>query len=508
MRVFPEYQSLIEAAVGRVYDVARITALDLAPQLSRNLGNRVWLKREDQQPVFSYKLRGAYNMLASLDATQRARGIVAASAGNHAQGVALGARRLGVAALIVMPKTTPEIKISAVRRLEADVVLHGNTYDEARAHAEGIAAATGQTLIPPYDHPLVIAGQATIAVEIAQQCKVPLQYVIVPVGGGGLIAGIAVHLKRVLPGVRIIGVEPDEAPSMHAAFAAGRPVELPHIGIFADGAAVRLVGAETFRISRALVDEILLVSNDEICAAVKDMFEDTRAIPEPAGALAVAGLKQFVTRRNVRDAELVAIFSGANVNFDRLRHIAELAALGEQREALLCITIPERPGSFRALCHDLGARQITEFNYRYADTATARVFAGVQLRHGPAEKTALLQSLVERGYEVVDMSGNELAKMHVRYMVGGHAPHAAHEVLYRFEFPERSGALLQFLSRMGDRWNISLFHYRNHGAAYGRVLMGIQVPPAERAGFHAFLETLGMEFSEETANAAYRMFLQ
>ena len=506
--MFPEYQSLIEAARARVYDVARVTALDLAPQLSRLLGNRIWLKREDQQPVFSYKLRGAYNMLATLTAAEKGRGVIAASAGNHAQGVALAAQRLDVSALIVMPKTTPEIKINAVRRLNADVVLHGNTYDEAKLHAEELAASTGRTLIPPYDHPLVIAGQATVAVEILQQCKSLPQYVFVPVGGGGLIAGIASCIKQAHPGIHIIGVESDEAPSMHAAFAAGRPVELPHIGIFADGAAVRQVGDESYRVARPLVDEILLVTNDEICAAVKDIFEDTRAIPEPAGALALAGLKQFVAARQLRDADLVAIFSGANVNFDRLRHIAELAALGEQREALICITIPERPGSFRALCHDLGARQITEFNYRYSDSSAARVFAGIQLRHGLEEKAALLQALAERGYDVVDMSNNELAKMHVRYMVGGHAPSAADEVLYRFEFPERSGALLQFLLRMGDRWNISLFHYRNHGAANGRVLMGIQVPVAERAEFQDFLANLDMAFAEETGNPAYRMFLK
>ena len=505
--MFPEYQSLITAAESRVYDVARSTTLDLAPQLSRQLGNRIWLKREDQQPVFSYKLRGAYNMLAALEPAVRDRGVIAASAGNHAQGVALAAQRLSVPALIVMPKTTPEIKINAVRRLEAEVVLHGNTYDEAKVHAQELAAGMGRTLIPPYDHPLVIAGQATVAVEILKQCQALPQFIFVPVGGGGLIAGIAAHIKQVQPGIRIIGVESEEAPSMHAAFAAGHPVELPHIGIFADGAAVRLVGDETFRISKALVDEILLVNNDEICAAVKDIFEDTRAIPEPAGALALAGLKQFVAARQLRGSELVAIFSGANVNFDRLRHIAELAALGEQREALICITIPERPGSFRTLCHDLGARQITEFNYRYADRAAAHVFAGIQLRHGLAEKAALLQSLTEKRYQVVDMSDNELAKMHVRYMVGGPAPQAENEVLYRFEFPERSGALLQFLSRMEDRWNISLFHYRNHGAAYGRVLMGFQLPPPDLAEFRTFVANLGMEFSEETGNPAYRMFL-
>ncbi|MBI2994632.1 MAG: threonine ammonia-lyase, biosynthetic [Gammaproteobacteria bacterium] len=504
--MFDEYSGLIEAACERVYAVANRTTLDYAPQTSRELDNRVWLKREDQQPVFSYKVRGAYNMVAALDPTRLRAGVIAASAGNHAQGVALAARRLGASALIVMPKTTPEIKISAVRQLGADIVLHGNTYDEARDHALELEASTGRTLIPPYDHPLVIAGQATVGVEILQQsARVPAA-IFVPVGGGGLIAGIALHVRARAPQVRIIGVESDEAPCLHAALAAGKVVTLEGIGIFADGAAVRRAGDENFRICRELVDEILLVSNDEICAAVKDIFEDTRSIPEPAGALALAGLKQYVARERLAGADLVAVFSGANVNFDRLRHIAELAALGEQREALLCATIPERPGSFRVFCHDLGARQITEFNYRYADAGDAHVFAGIQLRHGVGEKEALLRSLREKGYSVVDMSSNELAKMHIRYMVGGRAP-ARDEVVYRFEFPERSGALLHFLNRMGDRWNISLFHYRNHGAAYGRVLMGFQVPESDRADFQQFLGGLGIEYREETDNPAYRMFL-
>lgn len=505
--MFEEYRQLVADARGRVYAVVNRTPLDLAPQISRHLGNRIWLKREDQQPVFSYKLRGAYNMMGTLESAQRRTGVVAASAGNHAQGVAYAAQRLGTSALIIMPKTTPEIKVSAVRRLGADVVLHGNTYDEASDHALALAASTGRILIPPYDHPLVIAGQATVGLEILEQSARPPGIIFVPVGGGGLVAGIAVHVKSVAPQVRIVGVEPDEAPCMHAAFAAGKIVSLERIGIFADGAAVRRAGQEPFRICRDLVDEILLVSNDEICGAVKDIFEDTRSIPEPAGALALAGLKQYAVREGLRDRELVAIFSGANVNFDRLRHIAELAALGEQREALLCAAIPERPGSFRTLCQDLGARQITEFNYRYADSGTAHVFAGVQLRHGIEEKAALIRSLTEKGYEVVDMSGNELAKMHVRYMVGGPAPLAQNELLYRFEFPERSGALLHFLARMGDRWNISLFHYRNHGAAYGRVLMGIQVPPPERTEFQEFLDQLGIEYWEETDNPAYKIFL-
>jgi len=507
MRMFDEYQQLIRDACSRVYEVASETPLDYADQISRQIHNRVWLKREDQQPVFSYKVRGAYNLMAILTTEEKRKGVVAASAGNHAQGVALAAQRLGTSALIVMPKTTPEIKISAVRRLKADVVLHGNTYDEAQGHALELASKEGRVFIPPYDHPVVIAGQATVGVEILKQFNGVPDFIFVPVGGGGLIAGIAAHVKSVQPSVRIVGVEADEAACMHAALAAGHPVDLPHIGIFADGAAVKRAGEEPFRICRELVEEIVLVDIDEICAAVKDIFEETRAVPEPAGALALAGLRHFVAREGIRDAGLVAIFSGANVNFDRLRHIAELAALGEQREGLLCITIPERPGSFRTLCHDLGARQITEFNYRFSDPGTARVFAGVQLRRGVEEKESLIRSLADKGYEVLDMSGNDLAKMHIRYMVGGHAPRAENERLYRFLFPERSGALLRFLNLMGDRWNISLFHYRNHGSAYGRVLMGIQVPAHEHREFQVFLDTLGMEYSEETANPAYRMFL-
>ncbi|MGH8120581.1 MAG: threonine ammonia-lyase, biosynthetic, partial [Gammaproteobacteria bacterium] len=363
------------------------------------------------------------------------------------------------------------------------------------------------TLVPPFDHPLVIAGQATVGVEILEQHPEPLDVVFVPVGGGGLIAGVAAHVKQQRPEIRIIGVEAEEAPSMYRALKEGRRVALEHFGIFADGAAVKQAGAETFRITRELVDEILLVTVDEICAAVKDIFEDTRSIPEPAGALALAGLKQYIRREKITGRVLVAIFSGANVNFDRLRHIAELSALGEQREALIATAIPERPGSFRIFCHDLGPRLITEFNYRYADKVEAHVFAGIQLRHGIEEKNALIEQLRSKGYDVVDLSNDEVAKMHVRYMVGGHAPQAKNERLYRFEFPERSGALLHFLAQMGERWNISLFHYRNHGAAYGRVLMGIQVPEQDRAEFRKFLEGLDMQYCEETVNPAYRMFL-
>jgi threonine dehydratase len=507
MSMFDEYKELIEQATQRVYDVAVRTSLDHAPVMSERTGNRVWLKREDQQPVFSYKLRGAYNMIVSLDVARREQGVIAASAGNHAQGVALAARRLGIKATIVMPKTTPEIKIAAVRRLGGDIHLHGNAYDDAKEYAEELAAGEGMTYIPPYDHPLVIAGQATVGVECLQQHPSRPDILFIPVGGGGLIAGIAAHVKAVNPDIRIIGVEPDEAPCMTRALEAGERVLLEKIGIFADGAAVRQAGEEPFRLARELVDEMLLVDVDEICAAVKDIFEDTRAIPEPAGALALAGMKQYIAREQIRDRELIAIFSGANVNFDRLRHIAELAALGESREAIIAATIPERPGSFHEFCQALGPRLITEFNYRYSDHSEAHVFAGIQLRHGKDEKDKLIEHLRDKGFAVEDLSKNEMAKMHVRYMVGGHAPQADNEVLYRFEFPERSGALLQFLTRTGNRWNISLFHYRNHGAAYGRVLMGLQVPPAERAAFQAFLDELGMLYWEETGNLAYKLFL-
>jgi threonine dehydratase len=533
-----QYLKLILRA--RVYDVARETALDEAPALSRRLGCRVLLKREDTQPVFSYKLRGAYNLMASLGAEVLARGVITASAGNHAQGVALAARRLGCHALIVMPKTTPEIKIEAVRRLGAEICLHGNAYDEASHHAHHLAGEGGRAYIPPYDHPLVIAGQGTVGMEICRQHSGPLHAVFVPVGGGGLLAGVGLYLKQILPEVRIIGVEPADAASLHRSLAAGRPVALEHVGGFADGAAVRQVGEEPFRVARdyGIVDEVLVVSTDEICAAIKDIFEDTRAIAEPAGALAVAGLKQYQARRAgatataavgaavakaagaatatvgvagaATEEALVAIVSGANVNFDRLRHIAELAELGEGREMLFAASIPERPGSFRSFCHAIGARQITEFNYRYSDRTTAQIFVGVHLRQGGAERREFLAHLTEKGYPVEDLSGNELAKLHVRHMVGGHAGALPDERLFRFEFPERAGALLHFLLEMGERWNISLFHYRNHGAADGRVLLGIQIPAADAPAFATFLAGLGPAYShaEETENPAYGLFLR
>ncbi|MEW5770794.1 MAG: threonine ammonia-lyase, biosynthetic, partial [Pseudomonadota bacterium] len=481
---------------ARVYDVAIESPLDAMPLLSARLGKPVLLKREDLQPVFSFKLRGAYNKIHHLHTRgELGAGVIAASAGNHAQGVALAAERLGLRAVIVMPATTPAIKVNAVRRRGGEVVLHGDAYDEAYAHARSLAQQEGLTFIHPYDDPEVIAGQGTIGMEILRQHPDPIEAVFVPVGGGGLIAGVAAYLKHLRPATRIIGVEPEDAACMHAALAADARVVLPQVGLFADGVAVRQAGEETFRIARECVDEVILVSTDEISAAIKDIFDDTRAIAEPAGALAIAGLKRYVSRApqadGVEQAPLIAINSGANMNFDRLRHIAERAELGEQREALFAVTIPERPGSFRAFCETLGRRAITEFNYRFNDARDAHIFVGIQLDGGAAEKEALITLLRERGYPVLDMTGNEMAKLHVRHMVGGHGPRVEHEILYRFEFPERPGALLHFLTRMGARWNISLFHYRNHGADYGRVLVGIQVPAEERHPFEQFLEALG-----------------
>jgi len=492
---------------SRVYDVARETPLDEAPLLSRRLDNRVLLKREDLQPIFSFKIRGAYNKIASLTPEARERGVIASSAGNHAQGVALAARRMGLRALIVMPKTTPPIKVDAVRNLDAEIVLHGSSYDEARAHAYELAERHALTFVHPYDDPEVIAGQGTVAMEILRQCPAPVHAIFAAVGGGGLISGIAAYVKALWPEIKVIGVEPEDAPSMHDALAAGERVVLEQVGLFADGVAVRQVGEETFRVARECVDEVVLVSTDEICAAIKDIYEDTRSIAEPAGALGVAGLKRYVQRERLRGATLVAVDCGANVNFDRLRHIAERADIGEHREALLAVTLHERPGSFREFCHVLGQRSITEFNYRFADPRYAHVFVGVELRNGEADKDELIAHLRERDYPVVDMSENEMAKLHIRYMVGGRAEGVSDEMLYRFEFPERPGALLRFLTRMGARWNISLFHYRNHGADYGRVLVGMQVPEADRAAFHRFLDELAYPYAEETDNPAYALFL-
>ncbi|MDE2052068.1 MAG: threonine ammonia-lyase, biosynthetic [Gammaproteobacteria bacterium] len=492
---------------ARVYDVAIESALDEAPRLSRRLGNKVLLKREDLQPVFSFKLRGAYNRIAHLADGAAKRGVVCASAGNHAQGVALAARRRGIPAAIVMPRTTPQIKVQAVIDLGGEVVLHGDDYDTALERALELARERNLVFVHPFDDPDVIAGQGTIGVELVRQTGGNLDAIFVPVGGGGLIAGIAVYVKYLYPNVRIIGVEPEDAASMYESLKAGRRVTLDRVGIFADGVAVKRVGEETFSLCRSLVDEIVLLDTDEICAAIQDVFEDTRSIVEPAGALAVAGLKKYVAREGWRDKRLVAINSGANINFDRLRHVAERADLGGEREALLAVTIPERPGSFLRFCEVLGNRNVTEFNYRYESEQAAQIFVSFGLAQGRTEKDAVIRALREAGYTVTDMTDNEMAKLHVRYMVGGHARGIREELLYRFEFPERPGALLRFLQAVGGRWNISLFHYRNHGSDYGRVLAGIQVPSAERADFLQHLNELHYAYAEETDNPAYRMFL-
>jgi threonine dehydratase len=491
---------------AKVYDVAVESPLEIAPTLSRRLGNRVLLKREDQQPVFSFKLRGAYNKMAHLSAAARARGVIAASAGNHAQGVALAAQKLRCKATIVMPVTTPHIKIAAVEARGAKVVLHGDSYSDAYLQAIALQKGSRATFVHPYDDPDVIAGQGTIGMEILRQCEGPIDAIFVAVGGGGLIGGIASYVKRVRPEIRIIGVQPVDSDAMTRSLAAGRRVKLSHVGLFADGVAVKQVGAETFRIARELVDDMVLVDTDATCAALKDVFEDTRSILEPAGALSIAGVKAWVERHRTKDRTFVAIACGANMNFDRLRFVAERAELGERREAILAVTIPERPGSFRAFCRLLGKRAVTEFNYRYADARVAHLFVGIEVA-GRQETERLLGDLKRHRIEASDLTDNEMAKLHVRHLVGGHAPAAKHEILYRFEFPERPGALMQFLNSMSRGWNISLFHYRNHGADYGRVLVGMQVPPADKRQFRTFLDRLGYDFVDETGNLAYRMFL-
>jgi threonine dehydratase len=491
---------------AKVYDVAFESALDLAPTLSERLGNRVLLKREDQQSVFSFKLRGAYNKMAHLTAAERAKGVIAASAGNHAQGVALAAQRLGCKATIVMPVTTPHIKIAAVEARGAIVVLHGDSYSDAYEQAQRLQKKSGATFVHPYDDPDVIAGQGTIGMEILRQWQGPLDAIFVAVGGGGLISGIAAYVKRVRPDIRIIGVEPVDSDAMTRSLAAGRRVTLSHVGLFADGVAVKQVGRETFRLARQYVDEMITVDTDATCAAIKDVFEDTRSILEPAGALSVAGVKAWCERHRVRDKTFVAIACGANMNFDRLRFVAERAELGEAREAIFAVTIAERPGSFREFCALLGKRSVTEFNYRYADAKLAHLFVGVEVADRRATAD-LLASFRKHRIDAYDLSDNEMAKLHVRHLVGGHAPAATHEILYRFEFPERPGALMRFLDSMSAGWNISLFHYRNHGADYGRVLVGMQVPPSDKADFRRFLDRLGYTYVDESANPAYRMFL-
>lgn len=493
---------------ARVYDVAIETPLDPMPRLSQRLDNKLLLKREDLQPVFSFKLRGAYNRMQHLSADERTQGVVAASAGNHAQGVALAANKMGISSLIVMPKTTPGIKVEAVKTLGSEIALHGNSYDEACSYALDIAKEQGRTFIHPYDDPEVIAGQGTIAMEILRQHSEDLYAVFVPVGGGGLIAGVAAYIKAFWPEIKVIGVEPADAACLKAALDAGERVKLEQVGLFADGTAVSQIGEEPFRIARETVDEVVVVDSDELCAAIMDIFDDTRSIAEPSGALAVAGAKKYIVRENLKNENIVVIDSGANINFDRLRHVAERAELGERREVLFATKIDEKPGSFQKFCHTLEDKGITEFNYRYADNQEAHIFVGVSVSGGDAERTALFKNLDKAGYQWVDFSDNEMAKLHVRYMVGGHAAQVENEQLYRFEFPERPGALLRFLTKLGQRWNISLFHYRNHGAAYGRVLIGVQVLDAEQDEFQGFLNALGYVYWQETENPAYELFLK
>jgi threonine dehydratase len=511
--MYPQMPLIQESYVDRilkakVYDVAVETALEAAPRLSRRLNNHVWFKREDLQPVFSFKIRGAYNKIAQLSAISAQRGVICASAGNHAQGVALAARTRGIPAVIVMPLTTPEIKVQAVADLGGEIILHGDDYDHAYEHATELGRQRNLVFVHPFDDPDVIAGQGTIAMEILRQRHGDeIDAIFVPIGGGGLIAGIAAYTKALYPRIKIIGVQPEDAAAMFESLRGGKRVTLERVGMFADGVAVRRVGEETFRLARQYVDEIVLVSTDQICAAIQDIFQDTRSIAEPAGALAVAGLKKYAARENCSERNLIAVNCGANMNFDRLRYVAERADIGAQREALFAVQMPEAPGSFLRFCELLGKRSVTEFNYRYSDVKAAQVFVSLSLSRGRAERDALLAEIVAAGFAARDMSDNEMAKLHVRYMVGGHAPGLADEKLYRFEFPERPGALLKFLRAIGTQWNVSLFHYRNHGSDHGRVLAGIQVPHETHTDFLLHVDELQYAYTEETDNPAYKLFL-
>ncbi|MCL6269244.1 threonine ammonia-lyase, biosynthetic [Sansalvadorimonas sp. 2012CJ34-2] len=490
-----------------VYDVAVETPLDPAPFLSERLINNILIKREDLQPVFSFKIRGAYNKIVQLSEEDRKKGVVCASAGNHAQGVALAANKLGIRSVIVMPTTTPDIKVKAVRARGGEVVLHGDAFDQSLAYALELEVKEGLSFIHPYDDPDTIAGQGTIGMEILRQHTGPLDVIFIPVGGGGLIAGISAYIKYLRPETKVIGVEYEESACLKAAMEAGERVVLSQVGLFADGVAVAQIGKETFRVCQQCVDEVITVNADEVCAGIKDLFEDTRSLTETAGAVATAGLKKYVERENIQGQTLVSIASGANINFDRLRYVAERADLGEGKEAILGVTIPENPGSFKRFCEAIGRRNITEFNYRYFDNRDAKIFVGVQMHPDTETREKLIGELTEAGYPVQDLTDNEMAKLHVRHMVGGHAPGVVDEVVYRFEFPERPGALLRFLQRVGNHWNISMFHYRNHGAAYGRVVVGMQVPEEERGQIPIFLDEVGYHYWEESDNSVYKMFL-
>ncbi len=497
---------LVQILTARVYDVAQETPLELAPNLSQRLHNQLLLKREDMQSVFSFKLRGAYNKMAHLSRDLLQKGVIAASAGNHAQGVALGARQLGTQAIIVMPVTTPQVKIDAVKARGGIVVLHGDTYDDAYTYARQLEAEKGLTFIHPFDDPEVIAGQGTIGMEILRQYQQPIEAIFVAIGGGGLVSGIAAYVKRLRPEIKIIGVEPVDSDAMNQSLKAGYRLRLSQVGLFADGVAVREVGEETFRLCQQYVDEIILVDTDDICAAIKDVFQDTRSILEPAGALAVAGAKAYVEREGIEDKTLVAVACGANMNFDRLRFVAERAELGERREALYAVTIPEQPGSLRRFCECVGKRNLTEFSYRIADEKEAHIFVGAQIENRTDAKK-LAESFEACGFKTLDISDDELTKLHLRHMVGGRSHLADHELFYRFEFPERPGALMKFVASMSPHWNISVFHYRNNGADYGRIVVGIQVPPDEMNQWQAFLDTLGYRYWDESQNPAYQLFL-
>ncbi|WP_087023619.1 threonine ammonia-lyase, biosynthetic [Thaumasiovibrio subtropicus] len=489
-----------------VYEVAVVSPLQEMDRLTQRIGNQVQLKREDRQPVHSFKLRGAYNMMAQLTAEQKQVGVITASAGNHAQGLALAGTKLGVKATIVMPKITPAIKVEAVKGFGGQVILHGNNFDEAKAHAEQLATQHDYMFVPPFDHPSVIAGQGTLGMELLQQ-NGHLDYVFLPVGGGGLAAGVAVLIKQLMPHIKVIGVEAEDSACLRAALDAGEPVSLSQVGMFADGVAVKRIGDETFRVCQQYLDDSITVSSDEICAAVKDIFEDTRAIAEPSGALSLAGLKKFAEQHQLRDKQLAAILSGANFNFHGLRYVSERCELGEKREGLLAVTIPERPGAFLDFCTLIGGRAVTEFNYRYSDDSLANIFVGVRLQQGQSDLDAIIQELRQGGYPVVDLSEDEMAKQHIRYMVGGRPSKAMKERLYSFEFPEYPGALLKFLNTLGTHWNISLFNYRNHGADYGRVLCGFELDDHDLLSFTSHLRELGYHWKDETDNQAFQFFL-
>ncbi|ELJ8534368.1 threonine ammonia-lyase, biosynthetic [Vibrio cholerae] len=489
-----------------VYEVANVTPLQTMPRLSARIGNQVQIKREDRQPVHSFKLRGAYNMVSHLSEAQKAAGVIAASAGNHAQGMALSGTKLGIKTTIVMPRTTPDIKVEAVRGFGGEVLLHGSNFDEAKAEAERLSKEQGYTFVPPFDHPLVIAGQGTIGMEMLQQ-NGHLDYIFVPVGGGGLAAGVAVLVKQLMPEIQVIAVEPEDSACLKAALDAGKPVVLDQVSMFADGVAVKRIGDETFRLCQQYINGHVTVSSDEICAAVKDIFEDTRAIAEPSGALALAGLKKFAEQQQLKGKQLGTVLSGANTNFHGLRYVSERCELGEKREGLLAVTIPERKGAFFDFCQIIGNRAVTEFNYRYSDDQLANIFVGVRLVGGPEELKSIIHELRQSGYPVQDLSDDEMAKLHIRYMIGGRPSKPLTERLYSFEFPEYPGALLKFLSMLGTHWNISLFNYRNHGADYGRVLCGFELDTPDLVRFSEHLVELGYRYKDETDNPAYRFFL-